>query len=97
MYYSSLDIFEEIKRLVESHGLSFREMTIGKDPVVPIKLWIQEPRVEVMRTAKFLRITDGDGRSKLFDQSLTGWYQNSLEYIKKLLTSYKNLGSQKRQ
>ena len=91
MHYNSLDIIEEIKRLVDLYNLTFREVTVGEDPVVPIKLWIEQPRVEVTTTARFLIIRDGEGRSKLFDKSLTGWDQKSLEHIERLLTSYKKL------
>jgi len=95
MHYNSLDIIEEIKKLVDLYDLTFREVTVGECPVVPIKLWIEQPRVEVTTTARSLIIRDGEGRSKSFDKSLIGCNQKSLQYIEELLTSYKNLGRQK--
>lgn len=95
MHYNSLDIIEEIKKLVDLYNLTFHEKTVGEDPVVPIKLWIEQPRVEIATTAKYLIIRDGEGMSKSFDKSLIGWNQKSLRYIEELLTSHKNMGRQK--
>lgn len=94
MHYNSLDIIEEIKRLVERCDLTFREVTVGEDPVVPIKLWIEKARVEVTLTAGRCTVRDGEGRSKSFDKSLSGWDQKILDYIEELLTAYKKLGRQ---
>jgi len=91
MYYNSLGFIEEIKLLVENYGLTFREVSVGKNPVVPIKLWIEKARVDVILTAGHCTIRNGEGRSKSFDKSPNGWDQKILDYIKELLTAYKKL------
>ena len=92
MYYNSLCLIEEIKILVENFGLTFREKTVGEDPVVPIKLWIEKACVEITLTAGHYTVRDGEGRSKSFDKSPSGWDQKILVYIEELLNCYKKLG-----
>lgn len=94
MHYNLLDIIEEIKRLVENFGLTFYEVTVGEDPVVPIKLWIEKARVEITLTAGHCTVRDGEGKSKSFDKPLSGWDEKILVYIEELLTAYKKLGRQ---
>ena len=85
MYNNTLEFVEKVKDLAKLYGL---EVSITPAEV-PIRLRIDKARVEILMTAKRCTVTDGQGNKEPFEKSLGGWDQMSLEYIEKLLTTYK--------
>ena len=85
MYNNTLEFIEKVKDLAKRHDLE-----VSITPVeVPIRLWIDKARVEIRITARCCTVTDGQGKRELFEKSLGSWDQMSIEYIEKLLTTYK--------
>jgi len=88
MYDNTSEFVEKVKDLAQRYDLG-----VSITPAeVPIRLWIDKARVEVIITAKCCAVTDGQGKRESFEKSLSGCDQTSLEYIEKLLTAYKKLG-----
>jgi hypothetical protein len=88
MYNETLEFVEKVKDLVKHHNMEVLIMPVE----VPIRLWIDKARVEVIITAKCRTVTDGQGKRELFEKSLSTWGQMSIEHIENLLTAYKKLG-----
>ena len=84
MLHNSLNFIEEVKKLAERFGLSVSEVSVGENPAVTIKLRIEKARVEVTTITKHCTVRDEEGRSKSFEKSLSGWDQQSLEYIENI-------------
>ena len=89
MQHNSLNLIEEIEKLVEHYDLSVSEISIGNDPAIPVKLRIEKANIEIVTMAKHCAIRNGKGKSKLFDKSDCGWCKKSLEYIEEIITAYK--------
>lgn len=85
MYNNTFEFIENVKALAERYDL---DVSITGVQGVPIRVWIDKARVEVITTAKHCTITDGQGKRESFQKSISRWDKQSLEWIEELLSGW---------
>ena len=85
----SLEFLAKIEILANEYGLGITEHTTGRGLGTIIKLTIDKASVEVIITCMACVVRDEYRGSVSFDKRTDEWEQNSLDYLKELLESYK--------
>jgi len=93
MQYDPSEFIERVVSLVERYDLTVSEKSVGESVAIPIIWRIDKARVEVVIMGKHCTVRDHEeGSSVRFDKSVSGWEQESLDRIEKLLERYKSRG-----